>query len=51
MTLLVMVTLALWFGFQLGRKWDMGERELEQEAAADIGERRGIRLRTITVRR
>ena len=55
MVTLALVALALWFGFELGRKWDAGIREAEQEALeAETEARRsrgGVRLKTITIRR
>jgi hypothetical protein len=52
---LLTVALALWFGFEFGRKWEVGVREEEeealQEAAEATRERRGIRLTRLTVRR
>lgn len=49
------IALSLWFGFELGRKWEVGEaeeiREAEQEALEATRERRGIRLNRISVRR
>ena len=48
---LVVVALALWFGFELGRKWHQGEEETELDAFVEAGRRSGVRLNTITMRR
>lgn len=52
---LLTIAIALWFGFEIGRKWEVGEaeeiREAEQEALEATRERRGIRLTRISVRR
>jgi hypothetical protein len=49
---LLTISLAGWFGFELGRKWDAGrvEEELEEYEKAEAA-RGGIRLNRITVRR
>jgi hypothetical protein len=49
--ILILVALALWFGFELGRKWHLGEVEAEQEIFAETRARGGVRLRSITIRR
>lgn len=49
---LLTVSLALWFGFELGRKWDAGQREAEAEAYAERRQQQGgIRLSRIVIRR
>lgn len=48
---LTVVGLALWFGFELGRKWDQGRDEIEMEEVAERSQRGGVRLRRIAVRR
>lgn len=54
MTLVWILTVAFagWFGFCLGRKWDDGEREVEQEIEEERrAARPGVKLRTISIRR
>lgn len=49
---LIPILLASWFGFELGRKWDAGRAEAEQEEAVEARESRGgVRLNRITIRR
>jgi len=48
---IVVVGVALWFGFELGRKWQLGVQEEELERHEETRARGGIRLNTITVRR
>lgn len=50
------IAIALWFGFEVGRKWQLGEAEEEREAEEAeaeraVTERRGVRLKRIAVRR
>jgi hypothetical protein len=48
---IVVLGLGVWFGFELGRKWDAGIRELEAEETAQASARGGFRLKSITIRR
>ena len=45
------VALALWFGFELGRKWELGKAEEEAEALAETHASGRVRLNTIRIRR
>jgi hypothetical protein len=47
----VVVLLAGWFGFELGRKWEEGRAEEELEALAETHSNGRIRLNSITIRR
>lgn len=51
MITMLLVLLAMYFGFELGRKWDAGKMEAEEESLEEVHRRGGIRLRSITVRR
>jgi hypothetical protein len=51
MITIILVALAFWFGFELGRKWDIGIKEAEVEAVQERQARGGVRLRPITIRR
>jgi hypothetical protein len=48
---LLTISLAAWFGFELGRKWDEGRREEDLEEYEESRSRGGIRMTTITMRR
>lgn len=49
--ILALIAIAFYFGFQIGRRWDAGEREEAAEEIEQLKQRGGIRLRPITVRR
>lgn len=51
MITLLLVLLGMYFGFELGRKWDAGKLEIEEEVVEEVRRRGGVRLRSITVRR
>ncbi len=48
---LLTVALALWFGFELGRKWSAGEEEADFTEREERTERGGVKLRRISIRR
>jgi hypothetical protein len=49
---LLTISLAGWFGFELGRKWDAGREEIVAEAEERReSERGGVRLNRIVMRR
>jgi hypothetical protein len=49
---LLTILLAAWFGFELGRKWSLGQDELMAEAEEDRQVARGgIKLNRIVFRR
>jgi hypothetical protein len=55
MTTLLLILLAAYFGFQIGRKWDLGlnekAAELEEERRAERGRRGTVRLNSIKIKR
>lgn len=52
MTTFILVALAGYFGFLLGRRYSEGIEEESKEAAIEsVQGRRGVRLRNITIRR
>jgi hypothetical protein len=51
MVTVIMVALALWFGFELGRHWSDGRLEIEVEKHDRTHNRGKIRLNTMHIRR
>jgi hypothetical protein len=55
MIVLVLLGITAWFSFEIGRRWEVGEREEQLERLEEQKERRGrrgtVRLRPLRIRR